>query len=79
MAAQPMSGNSIFGGRSATDVLQIYCSSQHCFKGEEIRRVKERREEEAFVGAHDPCRWWGAGSLVVFHWEREQLLPSQIG
>lgn len=63
-------------------LLQTYCRSSAAhssttLKETESWRAEERREEEVFVGAHGPCRWWGAGSLVLFHWEREELLPSQ--
>lgn len=62
-------------------LLQSYCrySAAHSSTALKEREsgCEERRREEVFVGAHSPCRWWGAGSLVLFHWEREELLPSQ--
>lgn len=39
-------GAVISGGHSVTYILQIYCSSPHCFKGERIRRFEGKREKK---------------------------------
>lgn len=63
MAAQVMSSNFISGGHSATDILQIYCSSHHSFKGEGIRTCESKRRRRSFCCYPQPL--WAVGYWLI--------------
>lgn len=78
MAAQLTSRNFTSGGHSATDMLQIYCSSHHSFKGEGIRTCESKRERRSFCWYPIPV---GSG-VLAYQWfftgRGRRLIPSQI-